>query len=137
MKKYFVFFFVFLTIQLNNVTYGQDDRWVYITESDNNEFYLDKETVNYYSYFNTISCWVKIICIKDCRIQNKKIDFIICKYTFKNDEINVQRRIVYYSDGTTYSYEEKGGYKPIVPDSVSETLNSYLLNNYSFKRKFE
>lgn len=121
----FVFYFL---LQISNLSYGQDSRWVYISSSDKYDFFIDKTTVKCIDQDFLI--WEKHVCTSDCTYN----------YSIQKIRINVNRRqssIVtvtrYWDNGNILTIEGSGQWADIVPESMGETIFDYLCKWYSCK----
>jgi len=137
MKKYVGFFFiVYILMQINNLSYGQDDRWIYVTEGVNSVSYIDKLTVECDSDGN-IFAWIKSECIKDCDIESseKTVDYFLINTKFYSQKRKSRtiEFITYYTDKTTNNHNVEYKDDILVPDSIAEITYDYVFSNFSCK----
>ena len=135
MKKYIgLFFIIYIFFQINSLSYSQDDRWVYITESDKVSYYLDKLTIECDEYGN-IEVWTKRYCLSDCREQvgYKIINYTIAKtiYYLRERKTKTLKVIDYYTDESNFMFDNTGraSERDVVPDSVGETIYDYITSH--------
>jgi hypothetical protein len=112
--KYYTLITILFLILLTDC-YSQDERWLYVTSSDDITVYYDNETVKRSD--NTTTVLLKYI-----NAANEDIQYLIYKIDFYRDK-NFYKLIsvtVYPGNGApyTYLYNEV---KEILPDSIEET----------------
>lgn len=117
-------------VALNRIAICQDDRWEYITATDSQYYYLDKETILFDNL--EVSVWIKIECFQNCiESENKILKHALEKWRLNCADLTYKRiqRIGYYEDGETYtndfySSKKKGHitWKIIIPESVEEIV---------------
>ena len=137
MKKFIgLFFIVYFVLQINNSSYGQDDRWVYIGKSsDQVEYYVDKKSILCDSWGNLIA-WGKINHLNGLTKwsygQMKLVDFVLVRFILHRDRYYEEiERFCYYVDGGTDSYRLSNSDGPIIPGTMNELIFDYLFSNYS------
>lgn len=134
MKKSFgIFLSIYILIQMNNLLYSQDDRWVYILSVDEKTLLIDKNTLVCDEYGNYI-VWEKIICSLNCEDDYKTLNHTTVKFKFYKDRtIQALCFIKYYTDGSIESYKNPSRIDDIVPESVAEITYNFIIKNYPCK----
>jgi len=144
MKKYIgVFFIFYILFQINNLSYSQVDRWVYITESNKSSFYVDEQSVKCDENGN-IGAWIKEYCLSDCRQKTKNGEYkteeysmIKYKYYLGEGKEKILHMVIYYIDESywdlDHTFIEENPESDIVPDSVGETVYNYVFKHYPCK----
>lgn len=120
-----VFYFL---LQFNNLSYSQDDRWVYISSSDQEIVYIDKTTIRCME--KDFLVWVKFVCTSDC-----SYNYEIQKIRFSVDWVRsyTLSRTLYLDNGNYKTLKVSDEWDDIIPDSMGETIFDYLCKWYSCK----
>lgn len=142
MKKYCFFVFYILS-QINNLSYSQDDRWIYITENYKYSYYVDEQSVKCDENGN-IEAWIKVYCLSDCREKTKNDKYkteeyskIKYKYYLEEKKDEMLYIVIYYTDESNYVIDnitaEENSEAEIVPGSVGEIVYNYVFKHFPCK----
>jgi len=136
MKRYIGFFIIlYFFLQLSNITYAQDDRWIFMGAGDFSEMYLDKSSVECDGYGN-IDAWLKVYCLADCKeVFGKKVDYKLFKYKYY---LGRRKKLMlhyaaYFINSDVFSNEVIGELEDILPETIHEVIYNFIIENYSCK----
>ncbi len=133
MKNFiYILFISAISLTLSNASFAQqDNRWIYVTGSDDIDVYIDKLSV-VCDNSNNYTVWIKQVCKSYCDgVKEAKIRI---KYFVGSNQYQHLSLIFFHTDGTNYKENGKDySREDIVPDSLIEGIYDYILGNYSCK----
>lgn len=109
-------------------SYSQNsDRWRWLDNSYGRSVYIDTETIKRSG--NSYTVWTKYVCFSECEEGSRTLDYNMYQETFNCDYRTIQTLAgyTYYTDTSFREVTDyDGGSKPIIPDTVGETIFKYL-----------